>query len=184
MSAPKLTDPILNDLVRFITGREKPNFSHQGVTRFLLHLARLDGELAEARKASGRIALRVNEEVVQISNRRLADLTSEVERLRESLEKTTADSAALDGRVQTLTHLEAALFDEFGEAIGLVEGASAAEIALALLRLWRPAAENRGHESTDTSDAPPPDRSPAGGAAAGAGAGPGRRSTRTIPGPR
>jgi hypothetical protein len=189
MAAKKLTDPILNDLSGLVTGRLKAGFNHSAQTRYLTHLERLDNELTAARAGTGRTPIGVNEELVQISNQRLEGMRSDLERLAFTLANVQAAAAASGQTVAEMHRLETALFDEFGPALAQVDGRTAVDIALGLLRLWRPDAEKTGVAATTAAEAPhdtdhttgPDD--PAGhaarAAAPDAGAGPGQRGART-----
>lgn len=157
MAAPTLGDPILNDLSLMVQGKKK-DFSHQTVTRYLTHLQRLDGELKDARKGSGNIAIGINSEVVKISSERLRATEQELAHLRQALVNTTEQALAYDKAGQALKGLEQALFEEFGDDLATVDGQTSTDIVLGLLRKWRPSAEKspEGHERHDPPHAGDP----------------------------
>lgn len=185
MAAPILKDPILNDVSRWVQHPPRlVGLNGAGVTRYLTHLQRLDDELVEARTRSGRPAIGVTQEVLQISSGTLNAMKEELERLRLALINCTEQALARDTQAQAFEALETALFDEFGSEIAAVEGETASAIALGLLRKWRPAAEKTGHEGHDPSNAGdsggtvvPGEGDPASGAGAPDGR-PGKRRSR------
>jgi hypothetical protein len=166
MALRRLADPILNDLVLMINGRKNVDLASPAVSRYTLHLARLDDELAAARQHSGNYPIRADDTVVTIAVRELNELKGAIVTAREQRQAHEAEAGDLRLAKAAYEALINTLFGEFGDELRTLEAPTPTDAILALLRAWRPDV-GRGHAS-----AADPALDDARNADAGAGAGP------------